>query len=128
MTDRTTLLALAERCEQAAGPDRELDFAIFRAADPDFHGWHRWALREAALYRDGWQEGCGRKKLGPILLRNRKDYAVSLYNRYAEDKTPHYAASVDAAVTLYPTLPEVIPSCPRKASAAALRARAAMAA
>jgi hypothetical protein len=29
MTDRTTLLALAERCEQAAGPDRELDAEIF---------------------------------------------------------------------------------------------------
>jgi hypothetical protein len=28
MTDRTTLLALAERCEQAAGPDKELDFTI----------------------------------------------------------------------------------------------------
>jgi len=28
MTDRTTLLALAERCEQAAGPDRELDCHI----------------------------------------------------------------------------------------------------
>jgi len=29
MTDRTTLLALAERCEQAAGPDRELDARIY---------------------------------------------------------------------------------------------------
>ena len=28
MTDPTTLLALAERCEQAAGPDRELDCHI----------------------------------------------------------------------------------------------------
>jgi hypothetical protein len=28
MTDPATLIALAERCEQAAGPDRELDFAI----------------------------------------------------------------------------------------------------
>jgi hypothetical protein len=28
MTDPATLLALAERCEQAAGPDRELDFTI----------------------------------------------------------------------------------------------------
>jgi hypothetical protein len=28
MTDPTTLIALAERCEQAAGPDRELDIAI----------------------------------------------------------------------------------------------------
>jgi hypothetical protein len=28
MSDRATLIALAERCEQAAGPDRELDVAI----------------------------------------------------------------------------------------------------
>lgn len=28
MTNPTTLLALAERCEQATGPDRELDFTI----------------------------------------------------------------------------------------------------
>jgi hypothetical protein len=28
MTDPATLLALAERCEQAAGPDKELDFTI----------------------------------------------------------------------------------------------------
>jgi hypothetical protein len=28
MSDPTTLLALAERCEQAAGPDKELDFTI----------------------------------------------------------------------------------------------------
>jgi len=32
MTDPATLLALAERCKQAAGPDRELDVAIARAA------------------------------------------------------------------------------------------------
>jgi hypothetical protein len=30
MTDPATLLSLAERCEQAAGPDRELDVAIAR--------------------------------------------------------------------------------------------------
>ncbi|MFN8993324.1 MAG: hypothetical protein ACK5X3_06635, partial [Pseudomonadota bacterium] len=40
--------------------------------------------------------------LGPILLRDRKGYAVSLYNRYAEDKTPRYTASLDKAVTLVP--------------------------
>jgi hypothetical protein len=28
MTDPATLLALAERCEQATGPDKELDFTI----------------------------------------------------------------------------------------------------
>lgn len=29
MTDKSTLLALAERCEKASGPDRELDAVIF---------------------------------------------------------------------------------------------------
>lgn len=29
--DKQKLLELAERCEQATGPDRELDYAIFKA-------------------------------------------------------------------------------------------------
>ena len=82
MTDPATLIALAERCEQAAGPDRELDFAIAAGVGwPDSPNLHQHARR--------------------------------------------YTESLDAAVTLYLVLPEVIPSCPRKASAAALRARAA---
>ena len=81
MTNRTTLLALADRCEQAAGPNRELDFAIAAGVGwPDSPNLHQHARR--------------------------------------------YTESLDAAVTLYLVLPEVIPSCPRKASAAALRARA----
>jgi hypothetical protein len=82
MTNPATLLALAERCEQAAGPDDGLDLAIWTSFldTPGFRPPSPW----------------------------RTDYTASL----------------DAAVTLYPTLPEVIPSCPRKASAAALRARA----
>jgi hypothetical protein len=62
MTDRTTLLALAERCEQAAGPDRELDFAIAAGAGwPDSPNLHQHARRyteslDAAvtLVPDGW--------------------------------------------------------------------------
>jgi hypothetical protein len=106
MTDRATLLALAERCEQAAGPDRELDTEIALACGVVTsregnmfygHAWHSVVVLERDYYdHDG---------NAPALL--------------------HYTASLDAAVTLYPTLPEVIPSCPRKASAAALRARAA---
>ena len=84
MTDPATLLALAERCEQAAGPDAGLDLAIWNALS----------------------EMPGFKHPSPI---------------WRFDVT----ASLDAAVTLYPVLPAVIPSCPRKASAAALRARAA---
>ena len=84
MTDRETLLTLAERCEQAAGPDAWLDLAIWNALS----------------------EMPGFKHPSPI---------------WRFDVT----ASLNAAITLYETLPEVIPSCPRKASAAALRARAA---
>jgi hypothetical protein len=82
MTDPATLLALAERCEQAAGPDYELDLAIWTS--------------------------------------------LVILSGFRPSRTD-YTASLDAAVTLYPVPPEVIPSCPRKASAAALRARAAMA-
>jgi hypothetical protein len=85
MTDPATLLALADRCEQAAGPDAGLDLAIWKALS----------------------EMPGFKHPSPIW---RFDVTESL----------------DAAVTLYLVLPEVISSCPRKASAAALRARAAM--
>jgi len=34
-----------------------------------------------------------------------------------------YTSSLDAAMTLYPEIPDEVPSCPRKATAAALRAR-----
>jgi hypothetical protein len=46
MTDRPTLLALAERCEQAVGPDRELDFAIAAGVGwPDSPNLHQHARR-----------------------------------------------------------------------------------
>ena len=93
---------LIARLEAATGPDRELDFAVRQDADPGFHSWHRWALREAALYRDGWHEKCGRKILGPVLLRTRKREALSLYRRYADESTPPYTSSLDAALTLVP--------------------------
>ena len=88
----TTLLALADRCEQAAGPDRKLDNAILSALGYSWRGMAYW-------HNDD--------------------------NHVLKGST-FFTKILDAAVTLYPTLPEVIPSCPRKASAAALRARAAM--
>ena len=46
MTDPTTLLALADRCEQAAGPDREMDFAIAAGVGwPDSPNLHQHARR-----------------------------------------------------------------------------------
>jgi hypothetical protein len=38
MTNPATLLALADRCEQAAGPDRELDNAILSALGYSWRG------------------------------------------------------------------------------------------
>ena len=109
MTDRTTLLALAERCEQAAGPDRELDVAIARAL-----GWK-------PLYRDDYS-----RWWPPAAVADARERKRSILH-HPTQPLPMFTASLDAAVTLYPVLPEVIPSCPRKASAAALRARAALA-
>jgi hypothetical protein len=99
MTDRTTLLALAERCEQAAGPDRVLDAEITKSFIP----------------RDATH-----------VVRSRYGWSFIIAQELEWLENQPYTASLDAAVTLYPELPEVIPSCPRKASAAALRARAAM--
>ena len=105
MTDPATLLALADRCEQAARPDRVLDAEILCAihgltihkdsnpADGYFSFWQGEPEKSRCVNSSSWDRLTG---------------------------------SLDAAVTLYPTLPELIPSCPRKASAAALRARAAM--
>jgi hypothetical protein len=102
MTDPATLLALAERCEQTAGLDRKLDGAVWCAVNG--YPFVKW-------------DGAG------VVWRG----ADGSIQHYPADRVPPYTASLDAAVTLYPALPEVIPSCPRKASAAALRARAAMA-
>ena len=102
MTDPTTLLALAERCEQAAGPDASLDFGIALAAG------YRFEMREYEK-RKKWRDPKG----------------VRCSALTTDGTPPRFTASLDAAVKLYTELPEVIPSCPRRASAAALRTRAA---
>jgi len=73
MTDPATLLALAERCEQAAGPDRELDARI-----------------ECAV-----QGITFRKLLGPYAYRTSRG-DIGLIN------AKRYTAWIDAAVTLVP--------------------------
>jgi hypothetical protein len=110
MTDPTTLLALAERCEQAAGPDRELDQDISRIFLPaDAENITRAREGLGGFYVYGWR------------------YRVFTASGWDEEwrEALHFTSRLDAAVKLYPVLPEVISSCPRKASAAALRARAA---
>lgn len=73
MTNPTTLLALAERCEQAAGPDRELDARIECAV-------------QGITFRKLLGTSAYRTSRGDIGLMNAK----------------RYTASLDAAVTLVP--------------------------
>jgi hypothetical protein len=97
---RADLIALIERVEAARGPDRELDAEIARTrlpADAD----------DIARSRGGWSY----RVFGP-----------EGWDDEWMEVLP-YTGSLDAAVTLYPALPDMIPSCPRKATAAALRAR-----
>jgi hypothetical protein len=103
MTDPATLLTLAERCEQAAGPDRELDAEIAVAL---FGGEIIWKTANWTI------------NSYPARRVKNSDYVGGYQNAAIFT----YTESLDAAVTLYPVLPEVISSCPRKASAAALRA------
>jgi hypothetical protein len=105
MTDPATLLTLADRCEQAAGPDRALDAEILCA----IHGF--------TIHKDSNPAN------GYFAFWEGEPEKSRCVNSSSWDRL---TGSLDAAITLYPTLPEVIPSCPRKASAAALRAKAAM--
>jgi hypothetical protein len=79
MTERATLLALAERCEQAAGPDRELDKDISRVLLPA-------AAEGITRSRYGWS------------------YRVFGPSGWDDEwlETLPYTASLDAAVTLVP--------------------------
>jgi hypothetical protein len=84
MTDSTTLLALAERCEDAAGPDRELDVAIARALD-----WK-------PLYRDDYS-----KWWPPAAVADARERKRSILH-HPTQPLPMFTASLDAAVTLVP--------------------------
>jgi hypothetical protein len=75
MTDPTTLLALAERCEQAAGPDRVLDAEITKSFIPR-------DATHVAHSRDGWS------------------FIIAQEFEWLENQP--YTASLDAAVTLVP--------------------------
>lgn len=82
MTDRATLLALAERCETAEGPDRELEYAIFRALHPKYAG-PEWKPYAGGLRHVG--DSSDARSLPPPHL------------------TPsRFTASLDTAVTLVP--------------------------
>lgn len=99
--DRAALLALAERCEAAEGPDRELDVAIL--THPTFG------------YRDVHGDG---------LLFDRGNDGYWFVDDCETSQLPAPTASLDAALTLYVHVPERVPSNPRLATAEALRQRA----
>ena len=104
---RTTLLALASRVEAATGADRALAKDIYRAifdapelGHPNGYGW-----REDD---SGWWLATGEDARTP---------PKTIY-------PPKWLTSLDAAMSLYITIPERIPSNPRLATAEALRQRA----
>ena len=86
MTSPTTLLALAERCEQAAGPDRELDAEIEACLTG----------RVTHLRAPGWTFEAQDTEWK--LARLVDTQFISRVSRPA----PPYTASLDAAVTLVP--------------------------
>ena len=77
MTDPATLLNLADRCEQAAGPDRELDGAAWCAVNG--YSFVKW-------------DGAG-------VVWRKADGGI---RHYPASRVPYYTASLDAAVTLVP--------------------------
>jgi len=99
MTDAATLRALIERVEQATGADRELDGAIEKMLTPDLAA-RPWRYLGHGRWNDDSEPN------GANLVA-----------------APRYTSSLDAAASLYPVRPAMIPACPRKATADALRAR-----
>jgi hypothetical protein len=101
---KAALLALADRVEALAGPCRKTDAAVAKAI-----GW-------VGQRGDWWS---------PEQAQNARRTKKSVWSFGKPAPLKYYTASLDAAVTLYPELPDTVPSCPRKATAAALRAIAA---
>lgn len=100
MTDKASeLLALAERCEKASGPDRELDALIRRVVFADFVlcGDSGSACAACMMGLDATQfPECG-APLGMV------DERASHPSRWQDDdRLPAYTASLDAAMTLVP--------------------------
>lgn len=80
--NRAELLALAERCEAATGPDRAIDFAIFRTLHPEYAG-------------PEWKEFAGG-------LRHVNDGSDIRCVPPASLTPSQWTASLDAALTLVP--------------------------
>jgi hypothetical protein len=109
---------LAGQVEAAIGSGKELDRMVARSI-----GWHRVEPRHSTMSRGAWiapEDFCGVMGSGAPILD-------SLHGTTMHRDPPPFTASLDAALSLFPTKPETISTNPRKATAAALRARAALA-
>lgn len=84
MTDNNTLLKLAEQCEQATGPDRELDAAISEALGNCLH--------TPVVQEVSWSDGT--KDLVPVCTKCGAKNAYQEWHRFT--------ASLDSAMTLVP--------------------------
>ncbi len=109
------IAALVERLEAGSGPSREADRAIARLL-----GWHRVEPRFARNKHGAWispEDFIGTYSDGSPKLD-------SLHGTTMHREVPGFTASLDAAVSIWGTaVPDYVPSNPRKAAAAALRAR-----
>jgi hypothetical protein len=102
----TDLLELAARVEAADGPSQDLNLAIWRAVNPN--GYAIWEGQQRGLLNKQWDE---------------ERRQVTLKARARVEAKP-FTTSLDAAMQLYVTLPERVPSDPRQAVVEALRQRA----
>ena len=112
---------LVQRLEQATEGSRELDAAIRFAV---FDDMVRCNYEEGSYCKDAGkpdhdnENGCG-KWLG--LHDERSSYPFHFED---DDRLPHYTTSLDAALTLYVRVPNMIPSNPIDTCIEGLRQRA----
>jgi hypothetical protein len=99
---------LIQRLQDASEGSRELDAEI--AA-------HLKIYTGQFDYAREWQGAWEPEINGMVHLINNKG------QRSLNFVSPRYTGSIDAAMTLYEVPPDMVPSCPRKACIAALRAR-----
>jgi hypothetical protein len=125
MTDAQTLLALAERCEKATGPDRELDADIQEAVGREPIGWNK--------LLSGWQS------VDLTIIQMAEPYTASLdasTSLFPDDcfyRSGHDGAGPDvtmffcqAIIAYFDPVKSVALTEPLARVAAALRARAAI--
>lgn len=99
---------LAERIEKLDGPDREVDAEIWWEHGSGKAEWPDYAECDTL-------SACG-------FIFGRVPGRPANWERVGY-RGPAFTASLDAAMTLYEVVPAMVPSCPRKAAAEALRGR-----